>query len=350
MGALADFLQGASNSAASTVTGPVDGLAWLLRKAGVPVGDAPAGGSAWAEQRGLMRPTQGTAGLLGEALGLSAPIVAAAKAPQIAGLLNSLLRGQTGKIEGAASRFVGRAPQLLPQRPFSHDYPSAPVGAASSQRLLADIEGRPLNPGATVFGRRVVGGVDEGAAGGDAGSIAAALNVPVSKATARELRSDVGRFHTIPGTILDPRIAVRGDLPNDKFKRVLEHEVGHAIDKLSGSVHRPGAAKELAHVYDALNNRLKAPDLLSPSKPKYQHTPRADGYPEKDWLDEQWAEAFRYYMLDPNGFKTIAPNAAAIIRKVVNPHPVVGKVVQFNSAAGAAILPALLAAPDEGTQ
>lgn len=85
MGALIDFLQGASNSAASTVTGPVDGLAWLLRKAGAPVGDAPAGGSAWAEQRGLMRPTQGTAGLLGEALGLSAPIVATAKAPQIAG-------------------------------------------------------------------------------------------------------------------------------------------------------------------------------------------------------------------------------------------------------------------------
>lgn len=31
------FAQGASNGVASSLTGPVDGLAWLLRKAGVPV-------------------------------------------------------------------------------------------------------------------------------------------------------------------------------------------------------------------------------------------------------------------------------------------------------------------------
>ena len=80
------FGQGASNAAASTVTGPVDMLAWLLRKGGVPVGDTPMGGEAWMRQKGLMAtPENRLAGLLGEGAGLAAPIVAAAKAPEIAG-------------------------------------------------------------------------------------------------------------------------------------------------------------------------------------------------------------------------------------------------------------------------
>ena len=86
MSGLLDFLQSASNTAASNVSAPVDGIAWLLRKAGVPVGDAPVGGSDWMAQNGLTRPVQQSgASLAGETLGLLAPIVAAAKAPQIAG-------------------------------------------------------------------------------------------------------------------------------------------------------------------------------------------------------------------------------------------------------------------------
>ena len=86
---LLDFFQGASNAAAGNVSGPVDAIAWALRKAGVPVGDAPMGSSQWMAQMGLTRPANGYAGLLGEAAGLSMPIVAAAKAPQIArGLLS----------------------------------------------------------------------------------------------------------------------------------------------------------------------------------------------------------------------------------------------------------------------
>ncbi len=80
------FGQGASNAAASTVTGPVDMLAWLLRKGGVDVGDAPIGGEQWMRNKGLMAtPENRLAGLLGEGAGLAAPIVAAAKAPEIAG-------------------------------------------------------------------------------------------------------------------------------------------------------------------------------------------------------------------------------------------------------------------------
>jgi hypothetical protein len=88
MAGLLDFLQSASNTAADTVAAPVDVLAWALRKAGVPVG-TPVGGTDWMRQQGLRRDVpQSAASLAGETVGLLSPMVAAAKAPQIAkGLL-----------------------------------------------------------------------------------------------------------------------------------------------------------------------------------------------------------------------------------------------------------------------
>jgi hypothetical protein len=84
------FLQGASNAAASNVSAPVDAIAWALRKAGVPVGDAPIGGSDWMRQKGLTAEAPGASGLIGESVGGVAPIVASAKAAQIAkGLLQA---------------------------------------------------------------------------------------------------------------------------------------------------------------------------------------------------------------------------------------------------------------------
>ena len=84
------FAQGASNGVASSLTGPVDGLAWLLRKAGVPVPQAPLGGSDWMRNVGLMQePKERMAGLLGEGIGSALPTVIAGKAPQIA---NGLLK------------------------------------------------------------------------------------------------------------------------------------------------------------------------------------------------------------------------------------------------------------------
>lgn len=86
---LADVGQGASNGAASIVSAPVDGIALLLRKAGLPSNN-PVGGSNWMAQRGLtVEPKNRLAGLLGESISGIAPIVAGAYAPKIAaGLLN----------------------------------------------------------------------------------------------------------------------------------------------------------------------------------------------------------------------------------------------------------------------
>ena len=126
MAGLLDFLQSASNAAASNVSGPVDGIAWLLRKAGIPVNE-PVGGSAWMERQGLTRPVQqSAASLAGESVGLLAPIVAAAKAPQIAkGLLQvgenaaapRLLRDDKGAIDiDALKRAFPELDLMLSQR------------------------------------------------------------------------------------------------------------------------------------------------------------------------------------------------------------------------------------------
>ena len=126
MAGLLDFLQGASNAAASNISGPVDLFGMGLRGIGVPVPQNAFLGSQWMRERGLTRdPENRMAGLLGEAAGMSLPIVAAAKAPQIArGLLqagdnlraptpiNSATRGQAGMIRTQYGRIPETAKEV----------------------------------------------------------------------------------------------------------------------------------------------------------------------------------------------------------------------------------------------
>jgi len=141
---LLDLLQGASNSAASNVSAPIDGLNWLLRKAGAPVSARPFLGSDWMAQRGLTaQPQNKIAGLLGESFGGVAPIVAAAKAPQIA---NGLL----GMMENAAvPRTLSRQAGVIEFPPgFTRPEKSSAIksmaedfaDAAKSQGLFASVE------------------------------------------------------------------------------------------------------------------------------------------------------------------------------------------------------------------
>ena len=103
--AFRDVLQGASNAAASNVSGPVDGIAWLLRKAGIPVPQNALGGSQWMAQQGLTaQPQNELAGMAGETAGLLAPFAAAAKAPQIANALGTAAENYV------ASQAAGRMP------------------------------------------------------------------------------------------------------------------------------------------------------------------------------------------------------------------------------------------------
>ena len=110
MAGLLDFFQSASNSVASNVSAPVDGIAWALRKLGAPMPANPVGGSDWMEQKGFTRPVQQSgASLAGEFAGMAGPMLAAAKAPQIArGLLqgaDNLAAPQT--LSKQAGVFIG---------------------------------------------------------------------------------------------------------------------------------------------------------------------------------------------------------------------------------------------------
>lgn len=72
--ALRDGAQSASNGIANTVMGePVDILASGLEYAGVPVGNAPVGGTQWLKDKGVVLPVeQGAPQIIGEGLGMAA--------------------------------------------------------------------------------------------------------------------------------------------------------------------------------------------------------------------------------------------------------------------------------------
>ena len=87
--ALRDTVQSASNTVASGVSAPVDLIAAGLRKVGLPIPQAPVGGSQWMENMGLTIPVEdGIPKLAGETLGMIVPMAATAKAPQIAAAAN----------------------------------------------------------------------------------------------------------------------------------------------------------------------------------------------------------------------------------------------------------------------
>lgn len=108
MGKLDDFLQSMSNSAASNVSGPVDGINWALGKTGLQISSSPFMGSDWMAQKGLTRPVQqGVASVLGETAGMVAPMVAAVKAQQIAKAL--LQMGENAAIPQTLNKQAGMA-------------------------------------------------------------------------------------------------------------------------------------------------------------------------------------------------------------------------------------------------
>lgn len=269
------------------------------------------------------------AGLAGFGIGSALQV-----APLIKGLLAAAKPITNSSTFGRASVKI-RNPESLPQRPFSDDYKGASSGPEIGKPLSFDIEGRRLTA-PYIAGRRVGGGVDEGLSTEQTRRVADLLGARVAQAPRNgpDLMGDAGRYSR------DGRkIFLDESMNADAAGSVLQHETGHMIEDIAGytrGIHTGGLQKELAHVYDNLNNRF-AVDPLKPRVAKKQHTPSIDGYPEKDWTAERWAEAIRAYKINPNYFKTVAPKTAARIREFVNPHPELSKVIQFNSV-GAGLL------------
>lgn len=110
---LLDVLQSVSNMSAENVSAPVEGIAWLLEKAGMPIKD-PVLGQKWMADKGLTRPVkEGAQKVIGDAAGMLLPFAGTkAGAQAIAkGLLDI---GENGLPVGLSIKDVGKtAPQDL---------------------------------------------------------------------------------------------------------------------------------------------------------------------------------------------------------------------------------------------
>jgi hypothetical protein len=130
---------------------------------------------------------------------------------------------------------------------------------------------------------------------------------------------------------------------------VAAHEIAHGINDRAGRFRGvrlgnsipigSGQSTELKTIYNDLNNRQLAdararnPDV-DPAEVYWGtgFTPRDRGYSAVQAPSEYMTEAIRAYLADPNYLKTVAPRVAAAIRKAVNAHPELSRIIQFNSA------------------
>ena len=313
----------------------------------------PVGGSEWIAERmrsvGLLSDTPGsTADTAGNFTGGLLGLLAGAK-PDVSRPINALARLSErpagGKITAELSDVrASKTPSIFDpkptaQRPFNADYPQGAAGPDGS-RLTADMDGRPLFPGAFVAGRRTVGAGDSGLTAEQSDGIAGALGIPRFKAprTGPDLKGDAGRYISGP----DRKIFVDQSLTPAQTDRVFSHEVAHAIDDLAVAQLGPGGSriptnglsKELARIYEDLNT-------AGWFKPGRGMMPKDQGYAANQTDGELMAEAIRAYKRDPNYVKTVAPKTAARVREFVNANPNLNKTIQFNSlapAAGAGLL------------
>lgn len=213
-------------------------------------------------------------------------------------------------------------------RSFEADYPNGATGDAT-RRLLFDVEGRRLNPGAVVAGRTHIGRGDSGVPAEAYDSIATQATgsnpEAVSKST---IGGDAGQYVVVrdrrSGKVIERSILLDKALAPEQAKRVLSHELSHAIDEIVGIIPSAGLDDELSDVYNHLNN---------PQNHGRRFGPEQNGCFGERVKRELMAEAVRAFMHDPNYLKSVAPRTAAAIRAAVNPHPRLSKIIQFNSLA-----------------
>jgi hypothetical protein len=244
----------------------------------------------------------------------------------------------------ASKRLVSRSPSMYnpPKkslRPFEDDYPGV-AQADATGRLKYDAEGRPLADSALVAGRRVLGGVDEGARPSEYDALATALvGRPASLHPGRTMARDFGHTVIDRYTGQPIEIRLRSDTRPDQLPKVYAHELAEAIQATAGPIPTKGITSELRQIYNTLNNPNRAvggAEAASWGKPM---TPQAHGYKGADIPREYMAEAIRAYLGDPNYIKSVAPNTAARIRERVNAHPTLSRIIQFNSVGAGLFAP-----------
>jgi hypothetical protein len=251
----------------------------------------------------------------------------------LAGPSDDRVTGQAARISADSGTVDIQDPPLLEQRPFHLDYPGRPQ-TDGSLRLPRDIEGRELHA-QFVAGRRTWGGPDEGLTAKEVTQIMRELAIRVKtmdlqQGTAgRYVKFGVDADNPIRHVHLSPELTPR---ERDLTKA---HELGHALDDFLGwasSKLEPNSKvmDQLRMVYGRVRKGVPG-EWFTRQPESYQYTP--EQVPK-----ELMADGLRAYIRNPNFFKRVAPDAARMIRELVNEHPVLSKVIQFNSLAGAGIL------------
>jgi hypothetical protein len=224
-------------------------------------------------------------------------------------------------------------PPPKPPRPFEADYPRGAPSDATG-RLTHDIEGRPL-VARYVVGRSSVRGNEQAFPPAQFDALTeATTGRGVAFRSPRQMGQVFGRTYVDRVTGHPVLIELRAGMPPDKAAMVHAHELGHAIDQTVGRIPTTGLSDELPAVYNSLNNPRRTRGGLDADPGHAPMTPQAHGY-EGDHIPREYiVEAIRAYLTDPNYLKTVAPTTAAAIREAVNAHPVLSKIIQFNTLAG----------------
>jgi hypothetical protein len=245
-------------------------------------------------------------------------------------------------------------PPPQPPRPFSADYPPErfPNGVPhdGSGRLTHDLDNRPLHA-RWVVGRRTAGGADEAFPTAELDPFATAVtgHPPQSVAESALLPQTMGLYSAVRGSGRpEGRINLYSGLTEPWWARVLSHEIGHGVKhQIVGNAYLDGASisipdrlqGQFRRIYNDQNNPDRARTGIDawrgPNKPRPEHvvSPETRGYRPEQVDSELWSEGVRAYLTDPNYIKTLAPDAAAFIRELVNNHPTLSKTIQFNSMA-----------------
>lgn len=230
------------------------------------------------------------------------------------------LAGSSSRTRLAHRHSAGYNPLPVKERPFDADYPRASRSDGDG-RLSESIEGDPL-VAEFVAGRRRVGQGDEGLSPDETFSAVERLVSETRPGTRAELKGGLGAYRVSPS-----RIVYDETLEPALQSRVVAHEFGHALDEMAGQIDTKGLSKELGVVYS---------DLATGQQGRTRHLtgPKHFGYSPEEEPRELMAEAIRAYMANPNYLKTTAPKTAEAIRRAINRHPKISKVVQFNVGGG----------------
>ena len=140
-----------------------------------------------------------------------------------------------------------------------------------------------------------------------------------------QMGDSIGLYHT-----KDEKIFVLDALKAGPRHKAVGHEFAHhMVNKIPTLVtEMPERVKaELTQVYSWGYNGKRVSPL---------QTPASNGHYRDDAVaaEELLVEGIRAYLSNPNYLKKVAPEAAAFIRKQVNPHPEFRDVLQFNSLIG----------------